>query len=109
MVTELNENLMGFKRKLMEIVNEDQADQILNLFPPGIIMPLFYIGDVIRLKDGSDVIITNVSYKNGEYIYITTIWMETWSIPMNPNLCLNKIFNIFFKIIWWCQKNMYLC
>lgn len=69
MVTELNENLMGFKRKLMEIVNDDQIDQILKLFPPGIIMPLFYIGDVIRLKDGPSVIITNVSYKNGEYIY----------------------------------------
>jgi hypothetical protein len=69
MVTELNENLMGFKRKLMEIVNDDQINQILNLFPPGIIMPLFYIGDDIRLKDGRNVIITNVSYKNGEYIY----------------------------------------
>lgn len=64
-----NENLMGFKRKLMEIVNDDQIDQILNLFPPGIIMPLFYIGDDIRLKDGPNVTITNVSYKNGEYIY----------------------------------------
>lgn len=62
-------NLIGFKRKLMGILNDDQVDQVLNLIPQDIIMPLFYNGDKARLKDGMDIVVTGVSYKNGEYIY----------------------------------------
>lgn len=65
-----NDNLIGFRRKLMEIINIDQIDDVLELIPNNIIMPIFYKGDVAILKeDYEKVKITEVSYKNDEYIY----------------------------------------
>ena len=63
-------NLAGFKRKLMEIVNTEKVDRILELIPDTIIMPLFYKGDKVRLKKGSKKVkITDIGYKNRQYIY----------------------------------------
>lgn len=64
-----NENLKGFKRKLMEIMNTNQVDEVLRLIPKHIIMPLFYVGDEATLEDGSKVIITDMRIKNGQYVY----------------------------------------
>lgn len=65
-----NDNLIGFKRKIMEIVNDaTKVDEILNLFPNKIIMPLFYTGDQVKLKNGDEVRIVKSDWKNGEYIY----------------------------------------
>jgi uncharacterized protein YodC (DUF2158 family) len=65
-----NDNLMGFKRKIMEIVGDaTKVNEILSLFPNKIIMPLFYTGDEVRLKDGDEVRIVKSGWKNGEYIY----------------------------------------
>ena len=65
-----NDNLMGFKRKIMEIVNDaTKVNKILSLFPNKIIMPLFYTGDEVRLKNGDEVRIVKSGWKNGEYIY----------------------------------------
>jgi uncharacterized protein YodC (DUF2158 family) len=65
-----NDNLIGFKRKIMEIVNDEtKVNEILSLFPNKIVMPLFYIGDTVKLKDGDEVRIVKSYWKNGEYIY----------------------------------------
>jgi len=64
-----NENLKGFKRKLMEIMGTNQVDEVLRLIPKHIIMPLFYVGDEATLEDGDKVIITDLRIKNGQYIY----------------------------------------
>ena len=65
-----NDNLIGFKRKIMEIVNDaTKVNEILSLFPNKIIMPLFYTGDEVRLKNGDEVRIVKSGWKNGEYIY----------------------------------------
>lgn len=63
-------NLVGFKRKLSEIVNDEQVDRILELIPDSIIMPLFYKGDKAKLKSNSKKVeITDIGYKNRQYIY----------------------------------------
>ena len=65
-----NDNLIGFKRKIMEIVNDaTKVNEILSLFPNKIIMPLFYTGDEVKLKNGDEVRIVKSGWKNGEYIY----------------------------------------
>jgi len=65
-----NDNLIGFKRKIMEIVNDEtKVNEILSLFPNKIIMPLFYTGDTVKLKDGNEVTVVKSGWKNGEYIY----------------------------------------
>ena len=65
-----NDNLIGFKKKIMEIVNDaTKVNEILNLFPNKIIMPLFYTGDTVKLKNGNEVRIVESGWKNGEYIY----------------------------------------
>jgi hypothetical protein len=65
-----NDNLIGFKRKIMEIViDATKVNEILSLFPNKIIMPLFYAGDTVKLKDGDEVRIVKSGWKNGEYIY----------------------------------------
>jgi hypothetical protein len=68
-----NENLIGFKRKMMEIVKDsNKVNEILNLFPDSIIMPLYYKGDVAKLNDGDDTVevtIVKSDRKYGEYIY----------------------------------------
>jgi hypothetical protein len=65
-----NDNLIGFKRKIMEIVNDEtKVNEILSLFPNKIIMPLFYTGDMVKLKDGYEVTVVKSGWKNGEYIY----------------------------------------
>jgi hypothetical protein len=63
------ENLMGFKRKLSEMLDDGVVDSILELIPDSIIMPVFYRGDKAELKSGTSVIIGDTSWKNGEYIY----------------------------------------
>jgi hypothetical protein len=68
-----NENLIGFKRKMVEIVKDpNKVNEILNLFPENIIMPLYYKGDTAKLNDGDDIVevtIVKSGWKNGEYIY----------------------------------------
>jgi len=68
-----NENLIGLKRKMMEIVKDpNKVNEILNLFPDSIIMPLYYKGDVAKLNDGDDTVevtIVKSDRKYGEYIY----------------------------------------
>ena len=39
-----SENIKGFERKLMEIVESDKVEKILDLIPDGVILPLFYKG-----------------------------------------------------------------
>lgn len=60
---------MGFKRKLMETMDISQVNEILKLFPKRVVMPLFYEGDVIMTNENEEVKITEVSYKNNQYIY----------------------------------------
>jgi len=68
-----NENLIGCKRKMMEIVKDsNKVNEILNLFPDNIMMPLYYKGDVAKLNDGDDTVevtIVKSDRKYGEYIY----------------------------------------
>lgn len=65
-----SDNLSGFERKLKEIIDIDKVEEILSLIPEGIIMPLFYKGDSVILKEGSkEVVIIETAYKNREYIY----------------------------------------
>ena len=68
-----NENLIGLKRKMMEIVKDpNKVNEILNLFPDSIIMPLYYKGDVAKLNDGGkteEVTIVKSDRKYGVYIY----------------------------------------
>jgi hypothetical protein len=50
-----NDNLIGFKRKIMEIVNDEtKVNEILSLFPNKIIMPLL-MADFIVFKKLSAV------------------------------------------------------
>jgi len=64
-----NDNLMGFKRKLMETMDINQVNEILKLFPKRVVMPLFYKGDIVMTDENEEVKITEVSYKNNQYIY----------------------------------------
>lgn len=64
-----SDNLMGFERKLLEFLKPDEVESILDLIPESIIMPIFYKGDSAKLKTGESVLITDVNYKNREYIY----------------------------------------
>ena len=65
-----NENLMGFERKLVELLGDsEKVTQIIELFPKSIIMPLFYKGDVVKTINGDEITITKVGWKNGSYIY----------------------------------------
>lgn len=65
----VSENLLGFKRKLLEILDSDDTDSVLKLMPEGVIMPIFYKSDKAELKSGELVTIVEVGYKNREYIY----------------------------------------
>ena len=60
---------MGFKRKLSEMLDDSVVDSILELMPVGVIMPVFYKGDVAKLKNESSVTITDTIWKGGSYIY----------------------------------------
>jgi len=65
-----NENLIGFEKKLKELLgNSDKVKQILDLIPEKVILPLYYKGDVVKLRDGNVITITEVGFKRGEYIY----------------------------------------
>lgn len=64
-----SDNLIGFKRKLLEFLDTDDVKIILDLIPEGVILPLFYKGDSAKLKTGEEVIILDTDYKNREYIY----------------------------------------
>lgn len=64
-----SDNLIGFKRKLLEFLDEEDVKIILDLIPDGVILPLFYKGDSAKLKTGEEVIILDTDYKNREYIY----------------------------------------
>jgi len=64
-----NENLIGFIRKLNNILDDkSKIEEIISLFPKSIIMPMFYKGDTATLLDGNVVTVTD-RWKNGEYIY----------------------------------------
>ena len=65
-----NENLIGFIGKLNNILDDkSKIDEIISLFPKSIIMPMFYKGDTAILLDGDFITVTDVGWKNGEYIY----------------------------------------
>ena len=64
------ENIKGFKRKLEEILDDkSKINDILDLIPKGIILPIFYKGDTAVLDNGDVVKITGYDWKNGMYIY----------------------------------------
>ncbi|MFA5586718.1 MAG: hypothetical protein WDA02_09375 [Saccharofermentanales bacterium] len=64
------ENIKGFKRKLEEIIDDkSKINDILDLIPKGIILPIFYKGDIAVLDNGDVVKITGYDWKNGMYIY----------------------------------------
>ena len=64
------ENIKGFKRKLEEIIDDkSKINDILDLIPKGIILPIFYKGDTAVLDNGDVVRITRYDWKNGTYIY----------------------------------------
>ena len=64
------ENIKGFKRKLEEIIDDkSKINDILDLIPKGIILPIFYKGDTAVLDNGDVVKITGYDWKNGMYIY----------------------------------------
>jgi hypothetical protein len=65
-----NENLMGFERKLREILgNSGEVGEIIGLIPDNEFLPLYFKGDVVRLRDGNKITITDVGYRRGEYNY----------------------------------------
>jgi hypothetical protein len=65
-----NENLMGFERKLREILgNSGEVGEIIGLIPDNVFLPLYFKGDVVRLRDGNKITITDVGYRRGEYNY----------------------------------------
>lgn len=65
-----NENLMGFEKRLGRILNDSaKVSEILGLIPENVLLPLFYKGDVVRLREGGEITITEVGFKRGEYIY----------------------------------------
>jgi hypothetical protein len=65
-----NENLMGFERKLREILgNSGKVGEIIGLIPDNVFLPLYFKGDVVRLRDGNKITITDVGYRRGEYNY----------------------------------------
>jgi hypothetical protein len=64
------ENIKGFKRKLEEILDDkSKINDILDLIPKGIILPIFNKGDTAVLDNGDVVKITGYDWKNGMYIY----------------------------------------
>jgi len=65
-----NENLIGFEKKLKELLgNSDKVGEILDLIPDNVFLPLYFKGDVVRLRDGNEITITNVGFRRGEYNY----------------------------------------
>ena len=66
------DNLSGFERKLKEIIGDKaKAQQVLDLFPEWISMPLFYKGDKAEMH-GKTIIIDKCGMKGGDYIYYFT-------------------------------------
>jgi hypothetical protein len=66
-----NQNTIGFLNKIKSLTNDDSlANQIVDLIPSGVILPLFYIGDEVYCEsEDSRVIITDTQWKNYSYIY----------------------------------------
>ena len=66
------ENLSGFERKIKEIIGDNsKTQQVLDLFPEWITMPLFYKGDIVEM-DGKTIVIDKCGMKGGNYIYYFT-------------------------------------
>ena len=66
------DNLSGFERKLKEIIGDKaKTQQVLDLFPEWISMPLFYKGDKAEM-DGKTITIDKCGMKGGDYIYYFT-------------------------------------
>jgi len=64
-----DDNLGGFERAVNEILNDKELTQrICDLIPPGVILPLYFKGDIAKYM-GNDITITDVRWKNGGYIY----------------------------------------
>jgi hypothetical protein len=65
-----NENLMGFERKLRELLGPSgKVAEIIGLIPDNVFLPLYFKGDVVRLRDGNEITITKVGFRRGEYNY----------------------------------------
>lgn len=65
-----NENLMGFERKLREILGDSgKVDEVISLIPDNILLPLYFKGDVVKLRNGDMVTITKVGFRRGEFNY----------------------------------------
>lgn len=65
-----NENLMGFERKLREILGDSgKVDEVISLIPGNILLPLYFKGDVVKLRNGNMVTITKVGFRRGEFNY----------------------------------------
>ena len=65
-----NENTMGFERKLREILGDSsKVVEVIGLIPDNILLPLYFKGDVVKLRDGNVVTITKVGFRRGEYNY----------------------------------------
>jgi len=66
------DNLSGFERKIKEIIGDSgKVQQVLDLFPHWISMPLFYKGDKVKM-DGKIITIDKCGMKGGNYIYYFT-------------------------------------
>lgn len=65
------ENIGGFEDAVYKILNDiELTKKIINLIPSTVILPLYYKGDKVFLKDIEDyILITDVDWKNGGYIY----------------------------------------
>lgn len=70
------ENLSGFRIAVTELLKEngiissDTSNKIVDLIPDNVILPLHYKGKQTYSKSaGRDIVITDVRWKNGGYIY----------------------------------------
>ena len=78
----VNENLMGFERKLREILgNSGKVGEIIGLIPDNVFLPLYFKGDVVRLRDGNKITITDVGLDVVNIIII--LKMKTEKLGMN--------------------------
>jgi hypothetical protein len=65
-----NENLGGFQRALDRITGDkEMTEQIMSLIPSTVILPLYFKGETAKVEGVGEVVITDIAWKNGGYIY----------------------------------------
>jgi len=65
------ENLSGFIIAVQKLLKDkEMVEKVVNLIPDNVILPLYYKGDKVYSKSvGHDIVITDIRWKNGGYIY----------------------------------------